>query len=139
MHFPAQVEQIPLIRSWMHRELEPLHLDNSVLMKIELASEEVLVNIIHHAYKGKGGGVDLSIRTVDHRIEIVIRDQGPFFDPLAAETKFDPTLPLEERQVGGLGIPFMKQFMDEVRYERQGDENVLTLIKKISPVPSRKG
>lgn len=130
MRFPAQVEQLHPIILWMRKTLSCLSLEPSVLKKMELALEEALVNIIHHAYKNKGGDVDLTIATSPHQVTLVIKDQGPPFNPLTAETKFDPTLSLEERELGGLGIQMMRQFMDEVRYKRDGSQNVLTLIKK---------
>lgn len=114
---------------WMRKELSHLPLDPSVLKKIELVSEEVLMNIIDHAYKGKEGDIDVTIQTADRQITVVIKDLGPPFDPLAAETKFDPSLPLEEREAGGLGIPIIRQFVDEASYQRIGNQNVLTLVK----------
>ena len=41
------------------------------------------------------------------------------------------SLPAEEREIGGLGIFMAKKTMDEVRYERAGMYNVLTLIKRV--------
>jgi anti-sigma regulatory factor (Ser/Thr protein kinase) len=41
-------------------------------------------------------------------------------------------LTLEERKIGGLGIPFMMEIMDKVEYQRKGDTNELTLIKYFS-------
>ena len=41
------------------------------------------------------------------------------------------SLSAEERPIGGLGIHLVRQLMDEVHYERQGDKNILTLVKKL--------
>lgn len=60
---------------------------------------------------------------------------GAPFNPLMIETEIDPLAPLEERAIGGLGILFMRQYMDDIRYERRKRTNILTLIKKI-PHPS---
>lgn len=127
MRFRAQVEELhPMIR-WLRAELADL--EPSVLSKIELVSEEALMNIIHHAYKDGVGEIEMTLKASSHQVIIVIKDQGPPFNPLTAETKFDPTLSLEEREVGGLGIPIMRQFMDEVNYKRADGKNILTLIK----------
>ena len=47
----------------------------------------------------------------------------------AEEVKIDAAL--EERKVGGLGIHFVKQMVDEMNYERKAGKNIVTLTKKI--------
>ena len=59
-----------------------------------------------------------------------ITDRGIPFDPLARRDP-DINLSAEEREIGGLGIFMVKKTMDEVRYERIENQNVLTMIKKI--------
>ena len=68
--------------------------------------------------------------TQEPAVVLTFIDSGIAFNPLEKE---DPNvnLPAEERQIGGLGIFMTKKTMDEVRYERAGDRNVLTLIKRI--------
>ena len=52
------------------------------------------------------------------------------YDPLAKPDP-DVTLPAEERQIGGLGIYMVKKSMDDMKYERKDDQNILTLYKLI--------
>ena len=130
MRFPADLAQILPALLWIRGELSNLSLDKSTLNKIELVSEEALVNIVEHAYQGLSGDIELVVSSSPKQIEIVIKDQGPPFDPLNAPIDFDPTLPLEERKLGGLGIPMIRKFMDQVLYKRENNQNVLTLIKK---------
>ncbi len=92
---------------------------------IELAVEEVFVNICQHA--GEAASVRLECVSENNGgISIVISDDGVPFNPLECP---DPELdvPLEEREVGGLGIFLVKNTMDGVRYERRDGRNVLTL------------
>ena len=58
-------------------------------------------------------------------------DEGVEYDPLS---KADPdvTLSAEERQVGGLGIFLVKKIMDGVEYKRDGQKNILTVVKKLT-------
>ena len=58
-----------------------------------------------------------------------IIDEGVPFDPLA---KPDATLPsnIEDMQIGGLGIFMTKQVVDELRYERVDNTNVVTIVKR---------
>ena len=74
--------------------------------------------------------VSLSQDPSGDNVQITFRDKGIFYNPLAREDP-DITLKAEERQIGGLGIFMVKKSMDKVLYERDGDENVLMLIKKV--------
>ena len=122
---------------WIREQLRKNGLDEVSIRKVELASEEALVNIIRHAYKETEGTIDIDVRKGPKKqIEIEIRDNGPPFDPLKQEIAFDPLASLEERKIGGLGILFIRQYMDEMRYCREGNTNILVLVKK-NAIPSR--
>jgi anti-sigma regulatory factor (Ser/Thr protein kinase) len=110
-----------------------MEFDPPTLRKVELASEEALVNIIRHAYQELPGEIEIEVRAFPHsHVEIVIQDRGPPFDPLEEDREVDRTSSLEEREEGGLGIIFIRKYMDDVRYQRRGDQNVLTLVKKLA-------
>ena len=63
------------------------------------------------------------------RATLTFIDSGTPYDPLA---KPDPdiTLSAAERQIGGLGIYMVKKSMDDMRYERRDNQNILTIVKK---------
>jgi serine/threonine-protein kinase RsbW len=100
------------------------------ISEIELALEEVLVNIIKHAYKECGIDGDIEItcnRDEEGSLIIEIADSGIPFDIFSAREP-DIAADIDERQIGGLGIYFVKRLMDEVRYRREDDRNILTLV-----------
>ncbi len=115
---------------WIRQQLLAAGLDESSIHKVEIASEEALVNIIRHAYKNEMGTIEIHIHEKQPCVEITIRDHGPPFNPLEKDISFDRTAGIDEREIGGLGILFMREYMDEVRYRREGDANVLSLIKR---------
>jgi serine/threonine-protein kinase RsbW len=97
------------------------------LREVELAMEEILVNIFRYAYPDRKGDVELACRLDDGgRVLVEVADQGVPFDPLSRE---DPDLQtdIEERSVGGLGVFFVKQLIPAIRYRREGGRNILTL------------
>ncbi len=125
------MSELSSILNWIRGHLHSIHCEETTIRKIELASEEALVNIIEHAYKSKKGIIQLRIREVKQgTVELVLRDNGPAFDPLQKATHFNPLATLEERPIGGLGILFIRQYMDEVYYKRDKDTNILVLIKR---------
>ncbi len=105
----------------------------AALGQIELASEEAIVNVIEHAYGNLGGEIKIEVvAEPKRRLVIILSDQGDPFDPLSENT-VDLSPSLEEREVGGLGIHFIRKCLDEVSYQRAGSWNVLTLVKKVHP------
>jgi len=97
------------------------------LHEIELASEEALVNIISYAYAGKDSGdVEVTCRAESDTAWIIeITDWGIPFD---ATSYADPDLdaPITDRKIGGLGIFLIRKMVDEIKYRREEDRNVLT-------------
>lgn len=66
-----------------------------------------------------------------------ITDDGVAFDPLAAGPP-DTSLPIEAREIGGLGIHLVRNLMDQVAYVRSGNHNCLQFSKSFaSPSASR--
>jgi anti-sigma regulatory factor (Ser/Thr protein kinase) len=57
---------------------------------------------------------------------VEIADDGPPFDPT---TRPDPNVeaPLAEREPGGLGLMLIRRMVDQVRYRREGERNILGL------------
>ena len=99
-------------------------------MQIDIAAEEIFVNIAHYAYTPGTGEATICVELYQDpsAIEITFIDQGVPYDPLAKPDP-DVTLSAKERKIGGLGIFMVKKSMDEVRYEYLDGCNVLTIKK----------
>jgi anti-sigma regulatory factor (Ser/Thr protein kinase) len=134
MKFIANIEQLRPILEWIRSQIAQMGFDRSALHNIELASEEAVINIIHHAYQDSPETVDVMVNVLPEKscAEIVFKDFGPPFNPLEMK-EIDPLAELDEREIGGLGIYFIRQLMDEVRYSREQDQNILVLVKKLKP------
>jgi serine/threonine-protein kinase RsbW len=129
--FIANIDQLHDMLAWIRKQVAKMKFDRSRLHQIELASEEVLVNIIHHGYQGRQERIEIQVDAFpDSHIQIEIKDSGPPFNPME-ENLADLTSDLDDREVGGLGIHFIRKLMDEVRYKREGNLNVLVLVKKV--------
>ncbi|MEQ8160186.1 MAG: ATP-binding protein [Smithellaceae bacterium] len=101
---------------------------------IELALEEVLVNIIKHAYEESGleDLIEINCSADAGSLIIEIIDSGMPFDIFSVHEP-DIYADIDERQIGGLGIFFVKKLMDDVRYRREDGRNILTLVAKNTP------
>lgn len=101
------------------------------LYALHLVCEELVVNVVSYAYTDQTNAyLNIEIEITDGQITIKFIDGGMAFNPLEKKLP-DTSLPLEERQIGGLGIFLTTRMMDEVSYERAGNENVLTIKKNI--------
>ena len=102
-----------------------------LVYRVNLVLEEIITNVISYGYDDSSEH-EISVRLSwkDPGIEIEIEDDGRPFNPLAAPPP-DTRKPLAERQVGGLGIHFVRAMMDEVEYRRENAKNLLVLKTKI--------
>jgi anti-sigma regulatory factor (Ser/Thr protein kinase) len=90
--------------------------------------EEVVTNICRHGYDDQLGQLELRCRRVGtQRLLLEFIDGGRPFDIIAAPPP-DLTADLEQREVGGLGVPLIRAMADEVSYRREGNRNILRLI-----------
>ncbi|MBC8420468.1 MAG: ATP-binding protein [Proteobacteria bacterium] len=128
IRLPAKIEHLERIIEFVAGHAEGAGFPIGRIKEIELAAEEVLVNIFNYAYPGTTGDVmiDCSIKD-DIRFVVEISDNGAPFDILAVPDP-DVTADISDREIGGLGVFFVKQMADEARYRREAGRNVLTLI-----------
>ena len=129
--FRNDIQQIPTLSEW----IEGLNLPKELDMPVNLALEEAVSNVMLYAYpENRNGQVLVEFaRTSDQageKIVFTISDTGIPFDPTQKE-EVDITLSSEQRAIGGLGIHLVRKLMDEMEYKREGDKNVLTLIKNL--------
>jgi len=125
--FPARLEQVSPVVAGVVRAAEGTGLAAEDLMHLELCVEEAVVNICEYAYPGGGGQVALRLWRDPGCVTVEISDNGEPFDPLAVAAP-DTTQSPEERPIGGLGVFLIRELMDEIRYERVHDANVLTMV-----------
>jgi serine/threonine-protein kinase RsbW len=98
------------------------------IREIELAMEEVLVNIFSYAYPDTTGDVSIGCRVEDGlRLALEISDNGLPFNILEVPNP-DVTAAISDRQVGGLGAFFVREMADKAQYRREGGRNILMLI-----------
>ena len=105
-------------------------LPEKTIFGLALALEECGSNIVNHALQRDARQkFQVVIEHAGGSFVIELRDRGPEFDPTAAA----PRKPQadEDDLPGGWGIQLVRNQMDEIRYQREGGENVLRLIKRL--------
>ncbi|MEE0843900.1 MAG: ATP-binding protein [Ruminococcus sp.] len=124
---------LPQVQAFIDEQLEEVGCPMPAQISIDIAVEELFVNIASYAY-GNGSGkavVQVTVHEDPLSVEITFIDNGAPYDPLA---KADPdtTLSLKERKKGGLGIFMVKKSMDNVSYEYKDGNNILTIKKNLN-------
>lgn len=122
--------QLAIIRSFVTQTGHDLGLDERVIQHLELAVDEACTNVVQHAYGGQGGKIEITIELLAAGVQVIVRDWGAAFDPLAVPTP-DVTAPLQQRSPGGLGLFLMRQLMDRVDFQFNAERgNTLTMVKR---------
>jgi serine/threonine-protein kinase RsbW len=128
MKAPAKLENMAKLQQFVADFAGNHGFSSKRITEIELACEEALVNIIHHAYpEDMQGEIEIDCKA-DHQGNCIIQliDTGQPFD-LKALSDPDINEDISRRKVGGLGCVLMKQFADEISYRRHQNKNFLTL------------
>ncbi|MCW5881254.1 MAG: anti-sigma factor antagonist [Anaerolineae bacterium] len=109
---------------------------------IQMAVDEAVTNIIEHAYQAQEGPIEVIAERRGEDLIITLRDQGRPFDPTLV-TEPDIAAPLEKREIGGLGLYFMRRLMDQVdfRFDDEGWNELIMVRRRraVSSHPSRHG
>ena len=125
----ATVDNLQTVLDFIDEKLDANDCPLKTKMQIDIAVEEVFVNIANYAYAPGTGEATVCAAVEDQTVTISLSDSGTPFNPLEKEDP-DITLPAEERDIGGLGILMIKKSMDDVSYEYKDEQNILTLKKK---------
>ena len=121
---------LPLVQSFIDEQLEAVDCPMPTRIAIDVAVEELFVNIASYAYAPDTGEAVITAGIDGDSITIGFRDKGVPFDPLA-RTDPDVTLSAEERGIGGLGIFLVKKTMDDMTYQYKDGHNIVCVHKKI--------
>ena len=136
----ARLEEVQRACDFVVEAAERAGLDERAIYHCQMAVDEALTNVIEHGYAfhDEGNAIELTCQVTPDRFLITIEDSSPAFNPLTHEAP-DPDEPLDSREPGGWGIYFIRKLMDDVRYERVGNRNRLTLVKRIPALVSATG
>ena len=132
LELAATTENLNAVLAFVDEELEAVGCSMRSQMQIDIAVEEIFVNIARYAYNPEVGKATIRVEVQPEplAVSLTFLDQGVPYDPLA---KADPDVSLsaEERQIGGLGIFMVKKTMDDVQYRYENGKNILNLKKTL--------
>ena len=132
LNIDATGDNLSEVIAFIDGQLEGMDCSMNMQLNIELAVEEIFVNIASYAYERGDGEVKIkmSFDADSNVVSIVFIDSGIKYNPIAKE---DPDIKLsaDKRPIGGLGIYITKKFFDELIYDYKSGKNILTMKKKM--------
>ena len=131
IHLTADVREIERLNRLV-RQFGELHdVPSRTLYAVNLALDELVTNVILYGYEdGSGKDVVIKLETAGRELVAAVADEAKAFNPLEVAPP-DLSAPLEDRQLGGLGVHLVRSLMDRVSYARENDKNVLTIRKRL--------
>lgn len=129
----ADMANYTSVIDWIIEQCNQTKISTSAITKLQLAVEEIFVNIASYAYPPKEGDVEISYYLDNelNQIEMKFTDSGKPYNPLTEAKQPDITLSAEERPIGGLGLFLVKNTMDYVNYEYSDGKNIFTIKMNI--------
>lgn len=125
----AIAENIEEMSNLSEAALRKFNMPEDRLQELLMALDEVITNIVIHGYSGRGGALKIIIQGEKDHVSVELVDNGIKFDPTKSPEP-DLDVPIEERKIGGMGVPLVRKFTDELRYRHVDGENHFVLIKK---------
>jgi serine/threonine-protein kinase RsbW len=129
----ANMEYLRELRDFTVSAATHSGLTHDDIFAFKVAVDELCTNIIQYGFEGgEPGLLSLSFDVVGDRARLIIRDNGKYFPPDQTQSP-DIEADWSEREIGGLGIFFVKELMDAVTYDRtDGYANQFILEKKLT-------
>ncbi len=134
---PGRLESLDQVAEFVQTAAQEAQLPAPAAYRLQLAVDEVATNVVTHAYREKGldGELHLLCERDATALTIHVEDTGEPYDPTTRPEPTDLDRPLEEREIGGLGLFLARRSVDELRYERRGDRNRMTFVVRLPTSP----
>ena len=128
----AKTENLDVVLDFVNQQVEKYNCSPKTIMQLDVAVEELFVNIAHYAYNPDIGPATVQVEVLEQgqSVSVTFVDGGIPYDPLAKKDP-DVSLPADEREIGGLGIFMVKKSMDEIKYRYEDGKNILTIKKNL--------
>jgi anti-sigma regulatory factor (Ser/Thr protein kinase) len=124
---PNLSQELDSLQKWLNETAKRLDLSDRTLLELDLVLNEVVPNMISHAYvEQENRDITLSLKENCEFVLLEIIDHGIPFNPFA-QKDFENAISLETAAIGGRGIHLIKSFTVAQEYQRIGHFNLTKL------------
>ena len=130
LRVPARLDALGTIGAYVLKAAAAGGIEQRAAYRLRLAVDEIATNIITHGRLGEQGDqvIVVTAEIDGESVSIVLEDAGPEFNPLEHQQSIDLNRPIDERQMGGLGVFLAVQGVDDFQYGRAGGMNRNRLV-----------
>ncbi len=133
IQIPSSTKNLAKIRKFVEEKAEGMGFDPTLTNQIVLSVDEACTNIIKYTHKyNEDEQIELAVDENGKQIKITINYHGGSFDPNSSDEP-DMDKYFEQFQVGGLGIPLMRKFMNDIVYVHKKPDNNSLILTKMLP------
>ena len=131
---PARVPELERVNEFIHTELNHRLCPQRAQNQLDIAVEELFVNVANYAYPDATeedpgfARVSYTYSADPPSVIVTIADEGIPYDPLAKPDAVTPS-DIMDVPIGGLGILMAKKSVDQMSYERRDESNIVTIVK----------
>jgi len=126
-----ELADITVVNETFNIFADEFDIPQSVALKFSIIFDELLNNVISYAYADNDKhDIEVRMARTGTRLSVTITDDGVPFNPLGMKIP-DTDLPLEEREIGGMGIHLVRNLVDDVSYQRRIGKNVMTMTRNL--------
>lgn len=134
--FTRNFDDLSKIKPFCDEIFKGLSFGEETRSRIRVALDEAVTNVVKHGFSDDSNvltpSVSLRGYTENGLLTFVLRDNGIAFNPIDYLSRSMEDIlnnDIMDVQIGGLGIPLIKMTFDSLSYERESNENVLTMSK----------
>jgi len=127
----AEMSHFQSFVRFVEEALESIDVPQKYIFSLMTVTEEIIVNIIHYAYKKESGDLEIDFENDGKIVRFTFKDNGIPFNPLE-KSDVNTNLQAHEREIGGLGIHMIKSMTDHIDYTYEKGQNVFIIEKNVS-------
>lgn len=121
---PSELDQIKQVEQFVDKLKADWNLSEEIYGNIMITVTEAVNNAIKHGNKNDPEkSVELEAIYSNQNLQVIVRDEGPGFDPESLSNPLEKGNLLKQ---SGRGVFIMKQMADDVTFEHNGSTIILT-------------
>ena len=129
--FPSVPDTVAEVDTFLDDKLREAGFPDDMMVDVAVSVSEVVNNaVIHGNGRDPDKTVEIDLDIQSDRIKVSVKDEGAGFDPASLP---DPVAQDNLMREVGRGLFIVRAYMDEVHFQKMGDEGLRITLVKIVP------
>lgn len=128
--FKKEIDSLGEIFDFITEFVRANELDDSMTFMINLAIEELFTNMVKYNVESLHD-ISISLNKSDNKLIMTLTDYNVEPFDITKTEDIEAAQSLEDRKIGGLGIPLVRRMVDKIHYDYGNGQSKITLIKDL--------